>query len=317
MSDFEFSELTLTIITMARPGCAKRLIESVRRFYPRLPIVMVEQVDGPSPLSEIAAIADVQHVVLPFDTGISIARNVAVASVRTEYFILADDDFVFLESTIFTPALNFMFAFPEVAFLGGDLEERERSRADYSKARNLLFDKTGRGIVVLSAEMLKTNSKVFEGQRFQFCDLVSCWGIGRTSTFQNTPLLWDERFKIGGSHYDFFLTWKQNYPQLKIAHTSTLLCAHDPIREPQYNSLRHRQEWTTILAEKWEIDYIFVSGANIRWLSNYNHAEKPYEDDAWKGRFDKLKADNQRLRQQFQAALERINQLKRLNEVQK
>lgn len=322
MSVRKLSRLTLVFVTMARPDCARRLIETARRFYPDLRIVMVEQVDGPSPLAEVAAAAGIEHLVLPFDAGVSRARNVAVRAVRTEYFILADDDFVFLKSTVFDPALEFMDAHPDVAFLGGDLEEREigpsgRVKASFPKARNILLDKTGRGIVILSAEMLKTNWKSFNGQRYQFCDMVAQWGVGRAASFHDAPLLWDERFKTGGEHYDFFLAWKQDHPELKSAHTPTLLCAHEPIREPQYNAYRYREEWTSAIAEKWAVEYLFLSGGNIRWFSDFNKPEKPYDNTGTRVLFDKMKADHQRLAQQFRAALERIDHLKKINETNK
>lgn len=87
------SDVTAIIKTFERPACLDRLIRSIRRFYPRLRIIVADDGFQPSPR------ADVDYVRLPPDVGLSAGRNALLAQVRTPYFLLLDDDLKFTHET--------------------------------------------------------------------------------------------------------------------------------------------------------------------------------------------------------------------------
>jgi hypothetical protein len=107
--------LTALIKAFERPYALRRLVASVKRFYPALPIVVVDDSREP------ASVDGVRTVVLPYDTGISEGRNQGLRHVETPYVLVLDDDFVFFRHTRLAPALALMEANPGIDIMGGEV----------------------------------------------------------------------------------------------------------------------------------------------------------------------------------------------------
>lgn len=107
------SQLTAMIKTFERPQALRRLVASIRRRYPNLPVVVVDDSRQPS------ALAGVDLVTLPFDSGVSAGRNAGLARVTTPYILVLDDDFVFYRRTALTQAVEWLEAYPRIDILGG------------------------------------------------------------------------------------------------------------------------------------------------------------------------------------------------------
>ena len=85
-------KVTVLVKTFERPDSLHRLLTSIRRFYPRIPVLVVD--DSASPLEVIPA--DVRYFHLPYDSvGLSGGRNFGLRHVETEYVVICDDDMVF------------------------------------------------------------------------------------------------------------------------------------------------------------------------------------------------------------------------------
>jgi len=82
------SKLTAVIKTFERPTMARRLVASLRRRYPDLAIVVVDDSREPEP------IAGVETVTLPFNSGLSRGRQAGLEAARTPYALVLDDDFI-------------------------------------------------------------------------------------------------------------------------------------------------------------------------------------------------------------------------------
>lgn len=259
----------LVFVTIARPQSAIRLIESIRAYYPSMPVHMIEQVDGPSELEAVCRDHDVTRTAVPFDTGLSVCRNLAVDQIESDYVIIADDDFVFTEHTQWDMALRFLAAHEEVVFLGGQLDPLptiERQLA-FSRARNLVIDETGRGLLLIPATGFPDSAVTFEGETFHFCDMVPHWGIAKTSVLKQVR--WDERFRIGGEHEDFFLRLKQELPGSKVAYSSCIRAEHRRNTNEIYEALRKRDDWIDLFSKKWNLEYMLPVGGSLRFFKNY------------------------------------------------
>ncbi|MGF1465859.1 MAG: glycosyltransferase [Sandaracinaceae bacterium] len=112
-SSTDLSDLTLLVKTFERPLAARRLVASVRRLYPRLAIVVVDDSRRPAPIDGC------RSVVLPYDQGLSAGRNAGLAVVDTTFVLLADDDFVFFAGTRLEPTLQTMRDHPAIDLAGG------------------------------------------------------------------------------------------------------------------------------------------------------------------------------------------------------
>ena len=106
-------QLTLVIKAFERPKSLARLLRSIRRLYPRIAIIVVDDSRDARPLP------GVETVLLPFDSGVSAGRNAGLARVRTPYAMVLDDDFLFYRRTDLAAALRKLVAEPAIDILGG------------------------------------------------------------------------------------------------------------------------------------------------------------------------------------------------------
>lgn len=107
--------LTIVIKTFERPLTIRRLVASIRRMYPSVPIIIVDDSREPRELP------GVEMIVLPFDQGVSIGRQAGLERVRTPYVMMLDDDFVFFHATRLGRALGKLERQPRIDLLGGQL----------------------------------------------------------------------------------------------------------------------------------------------------------------------------------------------------
>ncbi len=116
-------QLTALVKTFERPRILRRLVASVRRLYPTLPIVVVDDSREPTALAGVATIT------MPYDSGISAGRSEGLKHVSTPYVLLLDDDFVFHRHTRLAPALALMERYPAIDIMGGRVIELPLRRA--------------------------------------------------------------------------------------------------------------------------------------------------------------------------------------------
>lgn len=186
-------KITFIIHTYKRPGCVKRLLESIKQFYPKVPVLVYDDTD--------------------FDRGLSWGRNHLVSQVKTPYFLLLDDDFVFTEDT-----------------------KIER-----------LYDKAEQGYDVVAGALLENSILHYEG-RFKLedgilryiktteepLDYVLNFFVGRTEKFRECK--WDEELKLA-EHTAFFFV---NKGKLKIGYDSSVIVKHLPEKPDGYAEDRKR-----------------------------------------------------------------------------
>jgi glycosyltransferase involved in cell wall biosynthesis len=108
-------QLTVVVKTFERPATLRRLIASIRRGYPSLPIIVADDSREPTRLP------GVETIVLPYDSGVSAGRQAALSLVHTPFVVVLDDDFVFLRTTALAPAVAKLARNPTIDILGGQL----------------------------------------------------------------------------------------------------------------------------------------------------------------------------------------------------
>ena len=106
--------VTAVIKTFERQKEVRRLIKSIRHFYPKMKVVVVD--DSKEPL----AADGVMTIEMPFDSGVSAGRNLAVRHVETKYLLLLDDDYIFYRKTDLEPAIKKMDEMPEIDIMEGE-----------------------------------------------------------------------------------------------------------------------------------------------------------------------------------------------------
>ncbi len=123
-------KLTAVIKTFERPDTLKRLVDSIKRLYPNMKIIVVD--DSRNPLK----LEGVKTIVMPYNSGISAGRNRALLEVETKYVLLMDDDFIFYRQSLFEAALEIMERNEMIDIMGGEVVNLPSFKAsDYSNVR--------------------------------------------------------------------------------------------------------------------------------------------------------------------------------------
>lgn len=87
--------VTITTKTFLRYDKLKDLIDSIRKFYPTVTIVIADDNEHPQPVRG----PHIEHYIMPFGKGWFAGRNLAVSQVITKYVLWVDDDFIFTSNT--------------------------------------------------------------------------------------------------------------------------------------------------------------------------------------------------------------------------
>lgn len=124
-------DLTLIIKTFERPESLKRLIASIRLYYPLLRIVIADDSRNPIPVN----CPNLEYCILPFATGTSFGRNYAVSKVKTKYFFTLDDDFVF------TPETSLLLRYDilentDIDLVGSNVKDKQDRKGQLIKIQN-------------------------------------------------------------------------------------------------------------------------------------------------------------------------------------
>jgi glycosyltransferase involved in cell wall biosynthesis len=89
-------DTTILVKTFERPDTLRRLTASIRRFYPRIPILVVDDsAEALDPPPEGVS----RYLHLPQQVGLAEGRNIGLLEVDTEYVVVCDDDMVFGRKT--------------------------------------------------------------------------------------------------------------------------------------------------------------------------------------------------------------------------
>lgn len=108
-------QVTLVIKTFERPALLHRLVDSIRRLYPSVPVIVVDDSRNPTTLP------GVETITLPFDQGVSVGRQAGIDRVRTPFVMMLDDDFVFFRATRIERAIDVLERQPRIDLIGGQL----------------------------------------------------------------------------------------------------------------------------------------------------------------------------------------------------
>ncbi|KAK7940155.1 hypothetical protein WMY93_003481 [Mugilogobius chulae] len=112
------SQVTIAIKTFLRYDCLQVLLNSIRKFYPKITVIIADDSLKPQKIEG----ENIQQFIMPPAQGWFAGRNLAVSQVTTKYFLWADDDFVFNENTKIEKLVEIMEAVPELDVLGGSVE---------------------------------------------------------------------------------------------------------------------------------------------------------------------------------------------------
>jgi Glycosyl transferase family 2 len=199
-------QVTVLVKTFERPRILRRLVASIRRLYPTLGVIVVDDSRKPIRLEGAETIA------MPYDSGVSAGRNEGLRHVATRYALVLDDDFVFYRHTRLGAALALMERHPEIDIMGGQILELPFLRPR-PLPQGAIFPTAARPPVALGSRL----------GGLEVVDKVPTFYLARRERLALVP--WDPELKRM-DHADFFtralglLTTVLN-PEIKCLHART------------------------------------------------------------------------------------------------
>ena len=210
--------LSIIIKTFNRPASLINLLRSIQRLQMPYPVLIADDSRQSSKalVEKLFPALNITYLELPFDTGLSAGRNILVDHVKTDCFLLCDDDYVFDERTDLPRAYQSLQQ-NQLDILGGsyynyvnipNLKVFVRQLNHPRRLMRFFFNRyqTSRYIGRFNiagdrCELLISHNK--PSQSPHPCDLVNNFFIARTERVKAFGG-WDGELKMG-EHEDFFL----------------------------------------------------------------------------------------------------------------
>jgi glycosyltransferase involved in cell wall biosynthesis len=220
------SQTTAIIKTFQRPKDLDRLICSIRRYIPKLQILVGDDGFQPSPRS------DVGYIRLPEDIGLSAGRNALLERVQTPYFLLLDDDWEFFRNTKIEK-LTQLVAQGDLDIAAGN-HVRIKRKALFIYRRRLqpyhgLFD-------FRDNQLRLVRGGHDQGNGYLLCDITHNFFVARTDTIRALGG-WDPELHIN-EHEEFFVRAQRQ--GLRVGYRSDVMILHWTSRPEGYSKFRNR-----------------------------------------------------------------------------
>lgn len=208
-------DTTIIVKTFERPDLLERLLVSIRRFYPDVPVLVAD--DSREPIDHPLATRTFR---LPFDVGKPVGWNTMLRAVDSPYFVTCDDDFVFRADSRLELLTEVLEADLTIDIVAGHADDGNKPW------------------------------RVWDGREPEerhgclIVDYVRMFFAARTDRILDMGGL-DERYKIGPEHKQFFMDAKQ--AGLVVAFRPGVCCGHyrrmaDRAAQAVYNQYRRRNQ---------------------------------------------------------------------------
>lgn len=245
----DLANLTAIVKTFERPRSLDRLVRSIRRFYPQLPIIVGDDSFRPYPRE------DVTYARLPADCGAAAGRNALMERVTTPYFLMLDDDFVFTPQTRIELLVESLERH-NVALVAGELVRCKRKFYVWKKQRRqnyqAVIERSG-GSVRFRRGYHRDLGDAFE------CDLVLQFFVARTDVFRQIGGWWSEL--KSDDHEELFLRLQAT--GLRVLNRPDVTAEHWQAWPRRYRDFR-RRDYVPLVAKRHGLTRIEYPNGRVR-----------------------------------------------------
>jgi hypothetical protein len=215
--------VTAIIKAFERPNAVINLYNSIREFYPKLKIIIVD--DSKKSMDTSIFDENVEYIHTDFDIGLSAGRNLALSKVKTRYFLLLDDDFVFTENTKLEKMYKILQD-TDFQIVGGGVWDFGYKKRCF-KGKIFIFKNVFYLFNNLSSNKINGLYKY---------DYVLNFFMADTELVKRYP--WDESLKLG-EHEDFFYNLKKYNVNITDL-SDKVIVNHFPEHSLEYDEYRKR-----------------------------------------------------------------------------
>lgn len=213
-------DTTILIKTFERGASVARLLDSLQLHYPDVPVIVVDDSRQPTVQSR----ANVSVIRAPHNCGLSEGRNIGLAAVKTDLFVLMDDDFVVVRGTRLDEMRSLLLT-NDLDIVGGRVVDVRAGTLHYESM-----------IRIAGTRLQLTPIKVKDNTGIHPCDTVLNFFIARAAAVRS--VLWDPELPVC-EHLDFFIRAKRAC--LRTAYAPSVHIVHDKVQlvdSPYYRQIR-------------------------------------------------------------------------------
>lgn len=243
-----FEDISVGVTAFLRPEKLDDSLRSVRNCRTDFTEVVVAG-NGPGNIGnqEVAEKHDARFLDLDFDCGVSKARNRIVQETDSEYVLLLDDDVEVPRDV--SKLVEVLDLDSDLAGVSGSIREDGEV---FCGGRDL---KIRGSTCIRSASRSSKASKWVHGGKISYYkyDFVPTPGVYRVEALREIG--WDQRFRIGKEHLDFFLSYLDS--DWSFAVRPEVEFSHNPGGNAEFQVFRNDREteenaWR-LLSEKWGV----------------------------------------------------------------
>lgn len=231
----DLSEVTIGVTVFDRPAHLQRFVDSVRKYYPTLRIVVADNGLHPSvPVGDL-----ITYCRLLPDCGLSASRNRLLEACSTNYLLICEEDFVFTDETSIASLLSVLRYDDDVALVAGPLITNG-VRVEFCKSFDWF---RGRLTTIDNASKFRITPEFVP---YRYADMVFNFFLCRREAFND--IRWDESLKLA-EHLDHMFRIFQER-KWRIAHTPNCIAIHD-LSDRSQHYVEHRiraRDWV----RKWQ-----------------------------------------------------------------
>lgn len=236
--------LTALVINFLREPYMLECLKSLQKY--NITVLVGENGEYSEETKQKVEALGAKYIKLPFDSGVTGGRNRLLKHVKTDYFLVGDDDFYYTNEANIENMVAFLEKNKSFDLIGGRVRENGKIQ-NYQSFMELKNN-------ILIYTPLKLDRFKYDGNiQYKECDLTFNFFVGRTSTLKDIE--WDENIKVSYEHSDYFLTL-QKYNK-KVAFTPDAVVVHKPahvyVPPNEYSKYRRRKNDKDYFFEKHKI----------------------------------------------------------------
>ena len=260
MEEPKLSDITIGIKTFSRPDLLKFTLGKLREDYDSSVRIIVadDSKDDHKRENEriIGGFKNVDHITLPFDTGISVGRNALVDATRTHFFLLLDDSRYVTKDTPLLEMAKFLHT-SDYDLVGGVILSGRIGINQHYAGKFVSVDILGEDKYRIKVEM-RVDQVDGHLAEIQVDDVNIVLNVFLATTESLQEVRWSDDLKIG-EHEDFFFRYFKRDKKCGLCRGCQFSQASDNLRKypGSMESFRKRSfDEKTSFVPKVEIDWL-------------------------------------------------------------
>lgn len=257
-----YNKIGIIIINFLRPDSTIKCVDSLLKQCPDINVYLGDQDDN-SVLKGHYKQENIKYCPLPYDCGISYARNTLVTQAISDgcdYFMWADNDFIFDNQLNLDHTINILKNDPKIGVVGGSLRVRG-SMGHYE--RFMYYDEERGVLLFIPIEYTHPVPKQIGKVKYFDCDITFNFCVARKEVWQNPRVRWNENIKVKYEHSTWFILLKK-HSYWRVAYCPSFNAMHVHTGTNQYKNFRFRTTDEDEFARFFKLKGMFAIGESGR-----------------------------------------------------